>query len=112
MSAFLFILDLQREKMHHAQTLLTSTNIFIDLANFTLLIIISVKLTNEIELQIGLNCHELFSSCENERSLSGRSISCDGKASRPFFCFLLYIGIHNKQTRLSRSETKRKKYPN
>lgn len=42
-----------REKMHHAQTFLTSTNIFIDLANCTLSIITSMKLTNEVELQIG-----------------------------------------------------------
>lgn len=41
------------EKMHHAQTFLTSTNIFIDHANCTLSIITSMKLTNEIELQIG-----------------------------------------------------------
>lgn len=54
--------------MHHAQTLLTSTNIFIDLANFTLSIITSMKLTNEIKLHIGLNYHGFFSSCGNEKN--------------------------------------------
>lgn len=42
-----------REKMHYAQTFLTSTNIFMDLANFTLPIITSMKLTSEIGLKIG-----------------------------------------------------------